>query len=36
LTMTQTKDLGITASFTEISEQLLTVLEEKLNTCLTQ
>jgi lipoyl(octanoyl) transferase len=36
LTMTQTKDLGITASFTEISEQLLAVLEEKLNTCLTQ
>jgi lipoyl(octanoyl) transferase len=36
LTMTQTKDLGITTSFTEISEQLLTVLEEKLNSCLTQ
>jgi lipoyl(octanoyl) transferase len=36
LTMTQTKDLGITATFTEISEQLLAVLEEKLNSCLTQ
>ncbi|MDO8961545.1 MAG: lipoyl(octanoyl) transferase LipB [Methylophilus sp.] len=36
LSMTQTKDLGVTATFTEISEQLLAVLEEKLNTCLTQ
>jgi lipoyl(octanoyl) transferase len=36
LTMTQTKDLGITATYTKISEQLLAVLEEKLNSCLTQ
>lgn len=36
LSMTQMKDLGVTATFTEISEQLLAVLEEKLNTCLTQ
>jgi lipoyl(octanoyl) transferase len=36
LTMTQTKDLGIQATFAEISDLLLTVLEEKLNTCLMQ
>ncbi len=36
LSMTQTKDLGIQASFSEISDALLSVLEEKLNTCLTQ
>lgn len=36
LSMTQTKDVGIQATFTAISDQLLSVLEEKLNTCLTQ
>jgi lipoyl(octanoyl) transferase len=36
LSMTQTKDLGIEATFSEISEQLLALLEEKLHSCLTQ
>jgi lipoyl(octanoyl) transferase len=36
LSMTQTKDVGIQATFTAISDQLLSVLEEKLNTCQTQ
>lgn len=31
LSMTQTKDLGIQASFTEIGETLLSILEKKLN-----
>jgi lipoyl(octanoyl) transferase len=36
LSMTQTKDLGIEATFSEISEQLLAMLEDKLHSCLTQ